>query len=279
MRRRPIALIVVASIVVVLGFQLLRRPRDAPAPAPAPAMTLEQARELAGFPVRQPTYLPAGAKLATVRFSEQPPLPPPPPPKVDPAILAGTATKVGIGVLIGQHPKGWRISSLEPDGPSERAGVEKGEIITAIEGRSATRFGIRELRSAFERTPGTTVMLDLWRDGRSRTVAVTTARYRLHPQPVKEPSRDPIQTVVLQYRMGAHEFLLFAGQERGELLPVGGRQMAVDIEGASGILAVGADGARNSLMWSEGGVAYHLSDYKGQLAPEEMERIAESIEE
>ena len=63
------------------------------------------------------------------------------------------------------------VSRVEPDGPGARAGVERGELVTQVNGSS-----VRSARDFYEilesATPGSEVKLGLWRDGRRETVTL-----------------------------------------------------------------------------------------------------------
>jgi Do/DeqQ family serine protease len=64
------------------------------------------------------------------------------------------------------------VNAVQPDSPAEKAGVRRGDVITAIDG-DAVKDG-NELRNHVAQSlPGSTVTLTLVRDGKEQTVAAT----------------------------------------------------------------------------------------------------------
>ena len=72
--------------------------------------------------------------------------------------------------------EGALISSVEPDGPGGKAGLQKGDIVTALNDQTISDYQDFRLRIA-QMAPGTAVTLDVWRDGHKRKVTVTLAEY------------------------------------------------------------------------------------------------------
>jgi serine protease Do len=84
------------------------------------------------------------------------------------------------------RPGGVLIHTVEPDGPADRAGLEVGDILLAIDGHpvdgsEAMRFRVATLPLGGEAT------LEVWRDG--ETVAI--------PMPVEAPPEDPPRNTTL----------------------------------------------------------------------------------
>lgn len=75
---------------------------------------------------------------------------------------------------------GVMISSVSEDGPAAAAGIEVGDIISAVDGEEVKSGGelARLVRAGEE---GDTVVLDVWRDGRAITLEATLAE-RERPQ-------------------------------------------------------------------------------------------------
>ena len=64
------------------------------------------------------------------------------------------------------------VSQVQPQSAAAKAGVEDGDVITALDGEPIT--GSSQLRNAIgQKQPGTAVRLALLRDGRQRSVTVT----------------------------------------------------------------------------------------------------------
>ncbi len=79
--------------------------------------------------------------------------------------------------------EGVMISQVLGDGPAERAGIEAGDLITAIDGKRlknptelTTKIG--------STTPGTRLELTIFRDGNTMKVPVTLDEYKDDEQPI-----------------------------------------------------------------------------------------------
>ena len=91
----------------------------------------------------------------------------------------GAMLGINIGGSEQARPDGVEIMSVSPSGPAEQAGLRKGDVITAVDGkalrktddRSAGRQLVEHLRGV---EPGQVVKLDYLRDGRKQTASVTT---------------------------------------------------------------------------------------------------------
>src|SRR5579864_1234422 len=66
------------------------------------------------------------------------------------------------------------VSEVQPDSPGAKAGLKVGDVITKIDGRDVTDAGQLQVEVG-QLQPGTTVHLDVLRDGKSMTVPVTLA--------------------------------------------------------------------------------------------------------
>jgi serine protease Do len=101
-----------------------------------------------------------------------------------PAVTRAPKLTAARGVLVGD---------VTPDGPAARAGVQRGDVITAIDGKPVDDIG--HFRNLIAGTPpGTRVRLTIERDGRDRTldVAIDALPERT---PVAAPARlrpDPL---------------------------------------------------------------------------------------
>jgi Do/DeqQ family serine protease len=71
-----------------------------------------------------------------------------------------------------ENVRGALVSSVNDGGPADDAGLERGDVITAIDGRAVASSN--DLRNAIAATrPGTSVTLTVLRDGKERTIAAT----------------------------------------------------------------------------------------------------------
>lgn len=80
----------------------------------------------------------------------------------------------GIGVTILQQPEGFEIVTLTKDGPADRAGLQVGEIILAVDGISVSGSTSEELRSLIQADFGKDAIVTVrGLDGEERDVAVS----------------------------------------------------------------------------------------------------------
>lgn len=109
-------------------------------------------------------------------------------PTVEKLIRSGKIEHGYMGVLINdvtpQNAKffhmdqaaGAVVSEVTPDSPSSKAGLKVGDVITGVNGQKVIDSG--ELQATVtEMSPGTTVKLDVMRDGKSVTVPLTLGEY------------------------------------------------------------------------------------------------------
>lgn len=68
------------------------------------------------------------------------------------------------------------VDDLYPDSPATRAGLEEGDEIVSIDGRSPEAIGKESILTLFEQEPGTHLELELRRDGKIRAVRLTAER-------------------------------------------------------------------------------------------------------
>jgi serine protease Do len=99
----------------------------------------------------------------------------------------GSVTRAWIGVQVQpvtkdiadslglKEAKGAIVDSPQPDSPAAKAGIKAGDVITAVDGKAVKDS--RELARTISVTaPGTTVKLDVMREGAGKTIAVTLAK-------------------------------------------------------------------------------------------------------
>ncbi|HXW66087.1 MAG TPA: DegQ family serine endoprotease [Burkholderiaceae bacterium] len=112
----------------------------------------------------------------------------------------GKVVRGRIGVLIGEVtrevadaiglPKaaGAAVSSVESDGPADKAGVQPGDVIIKYDGKPVeSSADLRRMVAAT--TPGTKVTTTVWRDGAARDLMVTVGE--MPQEPVRPGLRGP----------------------------------------------------------------------------------------
>jgi serine protease Do len=74
-------------------------------------------------------------------------------------------------------PQGALVSTVEPGGPADKAGIQPGDVLLAVNGKAVDRSAeLPPLVAAVK--PGSKANFDVWRDGAKRTVTVTVAELK-----------------------------------------------------------------------------------------------------
>ena len=108
---------------------------------------------------------------------------------------------VGVGITVNYtREEGLYILGVEAGGPAEAAGLEAGEVITAVDGVSLAGEARYEGANLIQGEAGTTVTLEvLGEDGAARTVEVERA----------ELKNDPVESRMLEGKVGYVRLLNF----------------------------------------------------------------------
>ncbi len=94
------------------------------------------------------------------------------------------AESIGLG-----KPAGALVQSVEKDGPADKAGVEAGDIIVKVDGKTVERSGdLPRLVGATK--PGTKATLQVFRRGASRDIAVAVAEFEPE-RPARRAAAEP----------------------------------------------------------------------------------------
>ena len=72
-------------------------------------------------------------------------------------------------------PQGALVSSVEPGGPADRAGVKSGDVILAVDGQPVAQVNELPVKIA-EMKPGTVAHFEIWREGAKKTLEVTIGK-------------------------------------------------------------------------------------------------------
>ena len=88
----------------------------------------------------------------------------------------------GIGVYIGSSDEGTIVAGVMDDSPAAEAGVQRGDLIQAINGTSTKGMSLEDISKTIRGPVDTTVTLTLGRDGGSQEVAII--RRQIHMKTV-----------------------------------------------------------------------------------------------
>ncbi len=119
-------------------------------------------------------------------------------------------------------PEGALVSSVEPGSPAEAAGIQPGDIITAVDGQKVKDSGDLP-RMIGERKPGEAVRVELLRQGKRQEKTVKLAE--LEPEPPAVASKDSEATAGITVRA------LTAQEQRARGLEFG--VVVTDVAGAA----------------------------------------------
>jgi serine protease Do len=77
------------------------------------------------------------------------------------------------------------VSQVEPDSPGARGGLKVGDVITQLDGREVSDAGALQVEVG-QKSPGTTIHLQVMRDGKSVEIPVTLEAMGSRDKAVKE---------------------------------------------------------------------------------------------
>ena len=85
------------------------------------------------------------------------------------------------------RPRGALVSTVEPGGPADKAGLKPGDVLLAVNGKLIERSSeVPPMVAAVK--PGTKASFDIWRDGKKQTLSVTVGE--LEPDKVASASTN-----------------------------------------------------------------------------------------
>lgn len=92
---------------------------------------------------------------------------------IDALVADGVVVRPFLGISGNAVANGQVVGDIVAGGPADEAGVETGDVITAIDGQPLGGNDDALLDALFEREPGQTVTLTVERDGAEQTIEVT----------------------------------------------------------------------------------------------------------
>jgi len=177
--------------------------------------------------------------------------------------------------------EGVLVSQVEPDSPAAKAGLKNGDVILGLDGKTVSDAGELQVEVG-QKQPGTTIRLEVMRNGKSETVPVTLEamgsrdkissnssetgkpRWGLALGDLNSDTRQQLQTpsdihgaVVENVEPGSSAEN--AGIQRGDVIVEVNRkpvQSASDVQKALGSVPQGQDAL--VLVWSQAGNTYRV---------------------
>ncbi len=172
-------------------------------------------------------------------------------------------SKAGVGAAISKRFGYGAVVAVVPGGPADKAGVENGDIIEAIEGKSTREMSLAEINGVLGGNPGTTVNIQVVRPRKAQPVKLAITR-----DTVKEPA---VSAKMLENQTG---YILAGDLVKGrstdiankikELQRQGAKKLILDLRGsAQGDEQEGV--ATANLFLNHGTIAY----VQGQKYPKQ----------
>jgi serine protease Do len=95
--------------------------------------------------------------------------------------------------------QGALIGDVTADGPGAKAGLQKGDVITAINGQPVPDYTDLRLRIS-QTAPGTMVKLDVYRNGQKREISLTLAEFpeKAEAAAAPESTENPMEGVQIE---------------------------------------------------------------------------------
>ncbi|MBI5107087.1 MAG: S41 family peptidase [Solirubrobacterales bacterium] len=113
----------------------------------------------------------------------------------------------GVGISVSQHPRGLRIAEVFDGSPAKRAGIEAGDVVIAVNGRSLKGRSQDQSVALIKGQPGTDVRLTLLHDGKERSETLTRSTISVPVVASKMETVDGTKLGVVrlaQFSSGAH---------------------------------------------------------------------------
>jgi carboxyl-terminal processing protease len=142
----------------------------------------------------------------------------------------------GVGMTVEQDRRGLRVLNVFEGSPARRAGIRRGELVVAVDGRSIAGLNSQLATARIKGKPGTRVRLELLDPATGRTRRLTLTRRRIEVpvaqvEIVERGGRKLAVIKLLSFSSGAHGFLR---QEVERALREGATGIVLDLRGNGG---------------------------------------------
>ncbi|MGH2922666.1 MAG: S41 family peptidase [Solirubrobacterales bacterium] len=173
----------------------------------------------------------------------------------------------GVGLAVNEVPRGLRVATVYPDAPAERAGIRKGDIATAVNGKSIAGTDAELATARIKGPPGSTVKITVLRPSTDSTRELELTRAEVDIPAVETRLRDVGGTKIGYIRLltftkrGVHAELRRAAERLRER---GAEGLLIDLRGNGGGLLTEA--ILTSSVFVEDGV---IVSTRGRTQPDE----------
>jgi carboxyl-terminal processing protease len=174
----------------------------------------------------------------------------------------------GVGMTVEEDRRGLRVLTVFDGSPAQQAGIAKGDVILAVDGRSIARLNTELATGRIKGPAGTEVELEVFTPGAEDSRTVTVERERIDV-PVTESrivERDGEKVGVVEllgFSSGAHGALR---GEIGDLTERGADRLVLDLRGNGGGLL--SEAVLVSSIFVEDG---EIVSVRGRSRPERTE--------
>lgn len=161
----------------------------------------------------------------------------------------------GIGVVMSSNSDGQPvILTVFPNGTAAKAGLQTGDILTAIDGKSTEELGLNDTASAVRGETGTTVEIDVDRDGEA--LHFTVERSEITLPTVQSGMVDEDIGYIHIYSFGKHTADEFRDQ-LASLKITGAKKLVIDLRMNPGGLLDSVVAIADQLLTKGTVVSYH----------------------
>jgi carboxyl-terminal processing protease len=140
----------------------------------------------------------------------------------------------GVGMTVQEHPRGLRVAQVFKDGPAAKAGLRRGDLITAVDGKSLAGKASTAATAKIKGPAGTTVRLTIVSGKQTRTESIERAAVNV-PVVVSRMERHKGKKVAYaaleSFTAGAHAEL---GAAVRKLLKQGATGVVLDLRDNGG---------------------------------------------
>lgn len=169
----------------------------------------------------------------------------------------------GVGMTVHPRKEGLEITDVFDGSPAKQAGLRPADVITRVNGRSIAGVGVNEATDRIKGPPGTSVLLTIRRDKRTKKVRVKRAKIVIPSvkTAMKTAGGAKVGVAVMQtsFSSGVHGKLR---SEIDKLLGRGARGIVLDLRGNPGGLL--REGVLVSSIFVEDGT---IVSTRGRAAP------------